>query len=264
MQVNNDFPIVTVVIPCHNHAKWIRRAILSVVNQQYPVGNLRLAVVDDGSTDDSLLEIARSMAVGCDFTKSDGAREIRQIGGSINGIPIIVVSTKDARGPSWARNLGMMIGSDGTDIFGLLDSDDEYHPRKVMASVDKFVKSPRIGAVYSDYSTLNEETGLRIREYKEPFSRDRLMRECIVNCDSMVLKDAVLAVGDFDEEMRVCEDYDFWVRLSEKYVISHIPEDLVTIRVGDHSSSANVHKDIWHHNYQRVFQKAHYRRLHNV
>ncbi len=259
MQVNNDFPVVTAVIPCHNHERWIGGAISSIAQQTYPKGNLRIMVVDDGSTDNSIAcAFTDSKAnLQTDITHADG---VRQLCGNINGIPLILLARPVAGGPSVARNLGILAGSDGTDIFAFLDSDDEYHERKIEASVSKFIRSEKVGAVYSDYDTLSVTTGNKIREFKEPFSCDRLMQECIVNCDSLILKDALVKCGGFDEEMRVCEDYDLWMRISERYVIHHIPESLVTIRVGDHSSSAKIQTDIWNQNWQRVRIKAQQRR----
>jgi glycosyltransferase involved in cell wall biosynthesis len=242
-----------VVIPCHNHHKWVQDALASIANQKYPQSNLRLMVVDDGSTDDSHLRVTEYMTtIGSDVVHPDG---VQQICGTLQNMPLILMRRPKAGGPSVARNLGILVGNDGTDIFAFLDSDDTYDPFKIPRSVETFVKSEKIGAVYSDYTTL-DENGLLIREYKEPFSRDRLMRECIVNCDSMVLKAAIDQCGGFDEEMRVCEDYDLWMRISERFVVSHIPESLVTIRVGSHSSTANVKPEIWQQNWRRITQKT--------
>ena len=45
-----DTPAVAVIIPCHNHGRYIGDAIDSVVTQDYPVK--MLSIVNDGSTDD--------------------------------------------------------------------------------------------------------------------------------------------------------------------------------------------------------------------
>ncbi|MBR6381084.1 MAG: glycosyltransferase [Lachnospiraceae bacterium] len=50
-------PGVTIIIPCFNEEKWIRRTILSCINQNYPSDKLEVIVVDDRSTDRSVEEI---------------------------------------------------------------------------------------------------------------------------------------------------------------------------------------------------------------
>ncbi len=46
-------PGVSIIIPCFNEEKWIKRTILSCVNQDYPVDKLEVLVVDDCSNDNS-------------------------------------------------------------------------------------------------------------------------------------------------------------------------------------------------------------------
>ena len=60
--INPDFtPGVTVIIPCFNEEKWIRRTILSCVNQDYPPEQLEVIVIDDCSNDNSPEEIKKTI-----------------------------------------------------------------------------------------------------------------------------------------------------------------------------------------------------------
>ncbi len=45
-------PLVSIVIPCYNHAKFVQETIQSVIDQDY--GNIELIVIDDGSKDTSV------------------------------------------------------------------------------------------------------------------------------------------------------------------------------------------------------------------
>ena len=56
--------LVSVLVPCFNHAKYIETCILSVINQSYK--NIELIVLDDGSTDGSY-EIAEQLKLKFDF-----------------------------------------------------------------------------------------------------------------------------------------------------------------------------------------------------
>lgn len=241
-------PLVTAVIPCHNHAHWVCDAIDSVANQDYT--KKRIVVVDDGSTDSS------AMAIIHRITRYNRLDERSVSGLWKDKCEVLFIQLDKANGPSYARNVGMHSAWDETDLFAFLDSDDLYEQGKITKSVQRFLDAPgHVGAVYSDYDTLSA-SGLRIRQYKEPFSREGLLRECIVNCDSLVSKKAIQECGGFSPSLRVCEDLDLWLRISEKYMISHIAESLVTIRVGEHSSTSQVPSETWKRCYNRCFEKA--------
>jgi len=243
---------VTVIIPCHNHAKWVNEAIDSVASQDYP--HKQIVVVDDGSTDNSHLAVVNRM-YRPKGPKEQGDPWIAV--GKLNhtNVEIAVLRFTEAKGPSRARNSGIAHTWSETDVFAFLDSDDLYEPGKIRKSIDVIKEDPMyIGAVYSDFDTFNND-GFRLRQHKPSFSRQTLMSECIVNCDSLVTKHAIETCGAFDETLRVCEDYDMWLRISERFLISHIPEQLVRVRVGSHSATATVPTEQWKANYRRVFDK---------
>lgn len=248
---------VTVIIPCHNHAQWVMTAVWSVVAQDHP--SKRIVVVDDGSTDGSSEKVLAGLV---DVKTPTQQGEPWTCLGTVAGsdTQLMLSRFREAHGPSFARNWGIKSGWEGTDAFMFLDSDDVYLPGKMPRSVAKWAEAPEhVGGVYSDYETSNENTGLRIRHYKEPFSRDRLVRECLPNMDSLVSRLALEQCGLFDETMRCCEDYDLWFRLSERFIVIHVPEPLLLLRVGTHSSSSTVNQETWQRCYANVFEKARFR-----
>jgi glycosyltransferase involved in cell wall biosynthesis len=247
-------PAVSVIIPLHNHEKWVNNALDSVLTQSYP--NKRIVVVNDGSTDGSLKKVVDRLYRPRGPEKQGEPWVCQGKARPNMDTDVMVCSFSQAHGPSFARNWGVKVSWEGSDAFCFLDSDDYYMPNKIARSVAKWQEQPDyIGAVYSDYDTLGE-TGLRLRQYKEPFSRMRLIQECLVNCDSLVSKRAFSVVGLFDEELRTCEDYDLWMRISEHFLIVHLPEPLLTIRVGSHSSSSTIAREAWQKNWNRVMAKA--------
>ena len=54
-----NLPLVSVLVPCYNYASFVGEALTSVLQQDYP--NFELIVVDDGSTDDSVSVIERTI-----------------------------------------------------------------------------------------------------------------------------------------------------------------------------------------------------------
>ena len=76
----------------------------------------------------------------------------------------------------------------------------------------------------------------------------------------MITKQALVntkeETGYYDETMRTCEDYDLWMRISEKYIIGHVPLALTNVRVTGLNSSFTVDQSVWGRNWQRVVEKA--------
>lgn len=240
---------VTGVIPLHNHAKWVCHAVASMAANTHQPD--RIVVVDDGSTDrgyETLLDELQSPSpIPVNGTGPESAWE-----GTVEGVPVIAMRYATARGPSFARNSGIVPFADETDVFVFLDSDDYYSPNKIEQSLKEWDKNREaIGIVYSDYDTLNK-SGVRVRMFKEPFSRRRITQECIINSNSLVSVKALRAVGGFNETLRVCEDYELWLRITEQFLAVHIPQPLLTMRVGSHSSTATVPSEVWNDCYRRT------------
>ena len=247
-----SLPSVTILIANYNDEKYIDRCIESAVNQDYP-GKLNICIVDDGSTDDSWKIISSY------FNQEDGKLLEKNNCGRFGNTNLIAIKSENG-GPSFARNIGITQTIEDTDIYAILDSDDEMYENKVSTCVDLFQRGDgMIGVVYADYDTINVETGKIIREFKEPYSRKRLVRECIDHSGSLKLKEALQNVleetGYYDETMRTCEDYDLWMRISEKYIIAHVPKSLTKVRVTGDNSSFIVNQEIWQKNWSRVVEK---------
>ena len=245
---SNETIQVGIVIPNHNYGKWVGKAILSAVNEPYK--NKKLVVVDDGSTD-------ISWPIICKTLNLPDIRSNAVLKGDCGGIECYAYRFDTAGGPSRARNKGIKILEEQTDLFFFLDSDDEFLTGKIVKTVNKFEQDRlHTGAIYTDYFIVNEETGYSSVEYKEPFSRQRLVQECIVHSACAINKKVFNKVGLYDEEMRTCEDYDLWMRISERFLITHIPEPLMLVRVGNHNSTATVKSEVWQKNWRRVMEKA--------
>ena len=96
-------------------------------------------------------------------------------------------------------------------------------------------------------------------EYKSIFSKELLHNECIVHSGSTIRSSVLEIVADengyYDNNMRTCEDYDLWIRISNKYMIYHIPEVLTFVRNHKNNSTYTVDKKIWESNWLRIRQK---------
>ena len=102
---SSDEALVSVIIPCYNHARFLGEAIVSVIRQSYP--HIEIIVVDDGSTDDTEQVI----------TSYPNIQHIRQ----------------ENLGVSRARNMGLSMSRGAYVLF--LDADDRLLPDAVATGV---------------------------------------------------------------------------------------------------------------------------------
>ena len=247
-----SLPRVTILIANYNDEEYIDNAIESAVNQDYP-GPLTICIVDDGSEDDSW-DIISSY-----FDNKDGDILTKGNAGRFGHTNFIAIKSVNS-GPSEARNVGIRQTLEDTDIYAILDSDDEMYEYKLSRCISVFERGEgMVGVVYGDYDTFHVNSNRTIREFKEPYSRKRLVQECIVHSGSLILKEALESVleetGFYDKTMRTCEDYDLWMRISEKYIIAHVPESLTKVRVTGDNSSFVVDQEVWRKNWLRVMEK---------
>ena len=121
MEKSNKKVLVSVVIPVFNGEKFITECLKSVYEQTY--NNIEIIVVDDGSTDNSLVIIK-------DFPGEK--KIIQQKNGDV----------------SLARNSG--VENSSGDFIAFLDQDDKWQPIKLEKQINLFHKFPEIDLVFTD------------------------------------------------------------------------------------------------------------------
>src|ERR1051326_5639298 len=113
-------PLVSIIIPCFNAARWLPATLQSALAQTWP--NLEVIVVDDGSTDHSAA-IAR-----------------RYEGDRVRGV------VQPNAGAAAARNTGLRHARG--EFIQFLDADDLLAPEKIAKQMEALLRAPA-GAVAS-------------------------------------------------------------------------------------------------------------------
>lgn len=199
---------VSVIIPTYNRAWALKEAIDSVLAQDYT--NFELIVVDDGSTDDTPSLLA---AYG------DRITAIRQ----------------SNQGVSAARNRGMDVSSG--ELIAFLDSDDRWLPQKLSCQADWFSHHPN--ALICQTEEIWIRNGRRVNpknRHKKPAGDifEKSLHLCLVSPSAVMIKRGLFnRVGNFDESMPACEDYDLWLRIACRYPVFLIDTPLI-IKQGGH------------------------------
>ncbi len=204
--------LISVIIPAYNRADCLGRALESVKAQG--IADLEVILGDDASTD-STVELASAL---------------------LPGLKVARLSTN--RGASAARNAALKLAKG--DYIAFLDSDDEWAPGKLEAQIDFLEENPEIGLCGSGHLLVSRD-GERIPyPGKNPadWRKELHIAESFHGASTSVVRREVLeSVGFFDENLRVLEDWDWLLRISQKYPIHVLPEQLAIIHENNPSDA---------------------------
>jgi glycosyltransferase involved in cell wall biosynthesis len=180
-----DLPLVSIVTPTYNAARFLTETIESVLEQDYP--NIEYTVVDSCSSDETL-----------GILKRYGSR-IRFI-------------SSPRQGAASAIHTGLS-QAQGT-ILAWLGADDTYEPGAVQAVVERFRAKPEIDVVYGDACWI-DETGVALRAYPTaPFRSSALAMDCFICQPASFFRASAYAQCPLDPSLNVSFDYDLWINMS--------------------------------------------------
>lgn len=224
-------PIVSVIMPVYNTAKYVEAAIDSVLAQTFEA--FELLIVDDAGSDQSV-DLCRAY-----------------------DDPRIRIISQVNRGLAGARNTG--IRNARGQFIALLDSDDLWAPEKLERHIEHLLMSPEVGVSYAA-STMMDDDGNPLRIVQRPklhnvSAKDVFLRNPVGNGSAPVLRKAVFndiaflntareELDYFDETFRQSEDIECWCRiaLTTDWKFEGIPGALTAYRINEGGLSANVIK----------------------
>lgn len=197
----------SVIIPTFNRRAFLEKAVNSVLAQSF--SDFELIVIDDGSTDSTkgLMALYKDKRIIYVYQKNHG------------------VST--------ARNKALTLAKGNYIAF--LDSDDWWKKEKLEKATEYIERYPDINIFHTEEiwfrngKLLNQK-----KKHKKPsgFVYKNALSLCCISISTAVIKKGVFeTVGTFDETLEACEDYDFWLRATNKYEVKLIP-DALTLKDG--------------------------------
>ena len=193
---------VAVVIPCHDHGRFLAEAVDSVRRQTRPAAEL--VVVDDGSSD---LYTRQALAA----IERDGVRVVRTAN----------------RGAAAARNHGIRLTR--SPYLVTLDADDALEPAYIEDTARRLDGDPGLGFVSTAYRAFGEASYVWT-----PPACDLVtaLAEGSAHVASMFRRDVWEAVGGFDETLRTAEDLELWIAaMARGFRGDVLPDPLLRVRV---------------------------------
>lgn len=208
-----SMPLVSVIIPCYNHGKYLETAVDSVRSQSYK--NVEVIIVDDGSVDDTST-IARKM------------QEVQYV-------------FQENKGLSAARNIGLKHSKGDYLVF--LDADDWLLEDAIKINLFHLLENKEAAFVSGAHVKYLEDKGLT-EEKKMLLEEDhyqRLLRGNFIAMHATVMYQKwVFNAYQFDETLNAFEDYDLYLKITRKFKAVHHQSLIAAYRIHHSNMSGNV------------------------
>jgi glycosyltransferase involved in cell wall biosynthesis len=209
-------PLVSVVIPCYNSARYLGETIESVLAQTY--AQVEIIVVNDGST--------------------DGTGEIAQ------SYPLQYVYQKNG-GISAARNTGVLHSRGKYVLF--LDHDDRLLPKAIEVGVKFLEKQPECAMAIGEHRYIQADGTEIGYSHKHTLKRDHyeeLLEHNFIETPCSVLhrRSALDLSGFFVERVQGAEDYELYLRTARQSRVLTHDTPVAEYRLHDANMSGNAER----------------------
>ena len=208
-------PLVSIITPSFNQARFLDETMRSVLGQTYP--NIEYIVIDGGSTDGSP-EKKKKYADRLSYWQSQQDK-----------------GQTDAINQGFARASG--------EILAWLNSDDILYPSAVSSAVQQMQEHPEVGMVYADCHWINAE-GKVIGNFPAAQTNLKKLRRGYVHVPQQTAffrADLWRQVGPLDDSFYFAMDYDLWTRLAARAPLLYVREVWAAFRL--HEGAKSIAED---------------------
>jgi glycosyltransferase involved in cell wall biosynthesis len=180
--------ILSIIIPCYNHGKYLHEALQSIKNCGETPYQYEIIIVNDGSTDQPTIEVLSQL-------NSEGYTIINQ----------------PNKGLGAARNAGIRLAK-GKYILPI-DSDNKIKQPYLTTAIEAMEKDNSIAVVYGDAKYFGEKDG---QWNVGGFNLQKLMLGNYIDACAVIRKEVINELGGYDEKMPIMgsEDWDLWLRIA--------------------------------------------------
>lgn len=204
----DKLPLVTVLMPVYNGGEYLRFSIDSILSQTYK--DFEFLIINDCSTDNSLETIM-----------------------SFKDSRIVVYSNSENLGQTKSLNIGLKMARGKYVLIN--DADDLSLSHRIEQQLNFILNHPEFAVVGASCFIMDRSGRLKRTFHKpvDPFeiSISILSDTPIIHGSVIMEKEIIIANGGYNEEFRICQDYELWSSLLRRDLrITNIPNVLVIIR----------------------------------
>lgn len=211
--------MVTVIASCYNHERFVKACLESIRAQDYP--NLQIIVTDDCSRDSSPALIREWM----DPNPS---------------LQVAFVQNGQNRGLCKVLNHALSLATG--KYISMIATDDTWEPGKISEQVRVMESLPeKVGVLYSDAYQMDESGAPLPKRFIESYRAFDRMPEGDIHdvlwdgnfipaMTTLIRRSVFEKVGNYDETL-FYEDWDMWLRISERYHFAYSPTPAAKYRI---------------------------------
>ena len=220
--MHTDNKLVSICIPAYNHEAFIQETINSIIDQDYDP--IELIIINDGSPDNTHEKIMEL------YEKCDARfQKFEYINRENRGL---------------IATLNQFIELAQGYYFTVIASDDFYAKDKTRLQVEALDKHPDYAMCYGNMIGVDEDSKItqkRTTKYNVSGNlfEKLLYRNFITAPTVMLKKDVLIEVGGYSSKYKI-EDHPMWLKISKKYKILYLDEDMVYYRDHPNNMSKNV------------------------
>ncbi len=213
MHEPGDKSLVSVIIPCFNHAQYLPAAIESVHKQTHK--NIEIIVIDDGSTDDT-----KSVCLPW---------------------PKVKYVYQPNQGLSASRNKGIQHSVGEFLVF--LDADDILYPSAITTNLQLINQDQELAFVsgshdkrYLDSNIIEDKTRVITGDYY----CNLLEGNYIAMIAAVMFRRFAFDAIRYGTSLKACEDYDVYLKIARKHKVYHHNDKIACYHIYQSNMSANI------------------------
>jgi len=209
-------PAISVLMSVYNGQQFVAEAIESILAQTF--GDFEFLIIDDGSKDESTAIVRR-------YELKD--KRIKFVSRANKGL---------------TKTLNEMFAMSRGEFIARMDCDDVALPERFALQVQALRDDPSLACVGGNFQLIDGD-GRLLTTLRPPPDDATIQKQALAGhgaiCHpaAMIRREALLRINGYDEEFKIAQDLDLWLRLGEVGKLANVPSTVLKFRLHEGSVS---------------------------